>query len=121
MNSGIEFLVNNDDANYTSAKSELQSSILMVPSPSHVTPQELEDWDFENVGDWFPRLLGGENISHELSGIMLASQAMQSENQTRSADMQMLNGQIAGSIAPLLGYQSVVSPQPSRDRSERPR
>ena len=107
MKSGIEFLVNSDDANYTSAKSELQSSILMVPSPSHVTPQELEDWDFENVGDWFPRLLGGENISHELSGIMLASQAMQSENQTRSADMQMLNGQIAGSIAPLLGYQSV--------------
>ena len=107
MKSGIEFLVNSDDANYTSAKSELQSSILMVPSPSQVTPQELEDWDFENVGDWFPRLLGGENISHELSGIMLASQAMQSENQTRSADMQMLNGQIVGSIAPLLGYQSV--------------
>ena len=38
---------------------------------------------------------------------MLASQAMTSENQTRSADMQMLNGQIVGSLAPLLGYQSV--------------
>ena len=107
IEAGIETLVNSDDANYTSAKSELQSSILMVPSPSHVAPEELDNWDFDSVGDWFPRLLGGENISQELSGIMLASQMMTSENQTRSADMQMLNGQIAGSIAPLLGYQSV--------------
>tara|TARA_B100000683_G_scaffold169157_1_gene163080 strand:- start:130 stop:2367 length:2238 start_codon:yes stop_codon:yes gene_type:complete len=79
----------------------------MVPSPSQVTPQELANWDFENVDDWFPRLLEGENLSQDLSGIMLASQAMTSENQTRSADMQMLNGQIVGSLAPLLGYQSV--------------
>ena len=53
MKSGIEFLVNSDDANYTSAKSELQSSILMVPSPSHVTPQELGVWDFEDAEEWF--------------------------------------------------------------------
>ena len=107
MKSGIEFLVNSDDANYTSAKSELQSSILMVPSPDHVTPQELGVWDFEDAEEWFPRLLEGEDIAQEISGLMLASQAMTSENQTRSADMQMLNGQIVGSLAPLLGYQSV--------------
>jgi len=107
IEAGIESLANSDDANYTSAKSELQSSILMVPSPSHVTLQELGGWDFENVGEWFPKLLEGENIAQEISGIMLASQAMTSENQTRSADMQMLNGQIVGSLAPLLGYQSV--------------
>ena len=107
MKSGIEFLVNSDDANYTSAKSELQSSILMVPSPDHVTPQELGVWDFEDPEEWFPRLLEGEDIAQEISGLMLASQAMTSENQTRSADMQMLNGQIVGSLAPLLGYQSV--------------
>ena len=107
MNSGIEFLVNSDDANYTSAKSELQSSILMVPSPSQVTLQELGVWDFEDAEEWFPRLLEGENIAQEISGLMLASQAMTSENQTRLADMQTLNGQIVGSLAPLLGYQSV--------------
>ena len=107
MKSGIEFLVNSDDANYTSAKSELQSSILMVPSPDHVTPQELGVWDFEDAEEWIPRLLEGEDIAQEISGLMLASQAMTSENQTRSADMQMLNGQIVGSLAPLLGYQSV--------------
>ena len=107
MKSGIEFLVNSDDANYTSAKSELQSSILMVPSPSQVTPQELGVWDFEDAEEWFPRLLEGENIAQEISGLMLSSQAMTSENQTRSADMQTLNGQIVGSLAPLLGYQSV--------------
>ena len=106
MKSGIEFLVNSDDANYTSAKSELQSSILMVPSPDHVTPQELGVWDFEDAEEWFPRLLEGEDIAQEISGLMLASQAMTSENKTRSADMQMLNGQIVGSLAPLLGYQS---------------
>ena len=107
IEAGIESLANSDDANYTTAKSELQSSILMVPSPSQVTPQELGDWDFESVGDWFPRLLEGENLSQDLSRIILASQAMTSENQTRLTDMQMLNGQIVGSLAPLLGYQSV--------------
>ncbi len=107
IEAGIESLANSDDANYTTAKSELQSSILMVPSPSQVTPQELGDWDFESVEDWFPRLLEGENLSQDLSRIILASQAMTSENQTRLTDMQMLNGQIVGSLAPLLGYQSV--------------
>jgi len=107
IEAGIESLANSDDANYTTAKSELQSSILMVPSPSQVTPQELGDWDFESVGDWFPRLLEGENLSQDLSRIILASQAMTSENQTRLTDMQMLNGQIVGSLAPLVGYQSV--------------
>ena len=107
IEAGIESLANSDDANYTTAKLELQSSILMVPSPSQVTPQELGDWDFESVGDWFPRLLEGENLSQDLSRIILASQAMTSENQTRLTDMQMLNGQIVGSLAPLLGYQSV--------------
>ena len=107
IEAGIESLANSDDANYTTAKSELQSSILMVPSPSQVTPQELGDWDFESGGDWFPRLLEGENLSQDLSRIILASQAMTSENQTRLTDMQMLNGQIVGSLAPLVGYQSV--------------
>ena len=107
IEAGIESLANSDDANYSTAKSELQSYILMVPSPSQVTPQELGDWDFESVGDWFPRLLEGENLSQDLSRIILASQAMTSENQTRLTDMQMLNGQIVGSLAPLLGYQSV--------------
>ena len=107
IEAGIESLANSDDANYTTAKSELQSSILMVPSPSQVTPQELGDWDFESVGDWFPRLLEGENLSQDLSRIILASQAMTSENQTRLTDMQMLNGQIVGALSPLLGYQSV--------------
>ena len=107
IEAGIESLANSDDANYTTAKLELQSSILMVPSPSQVTPQELGDWDFESVGDWLPRLLEGENLSQDLSRIILASQAMTSENQTRLTDMQMLNGQIVGSLAPLLGYQSV--------------
>ena len=107
IEAGIESLANSDDANYSTAKSELQSSILMVPLPSQVTPQELGDWDFESVGDWFPRLLEGENLSQDLSRIILASQAMTSENQTRLTDMQMLNGQIVGSLAPLLGYQSV--------------
>ena len=107
IEAGIESLANSDDANYTTAKLELQSSILMVPSPSQVTPQELGDWDFESVGDWFPRLLEGENLSQDLSRIILASQAMTSENQTRLTDMQMLNGQIVGSLAPLVGYQSV--------------
>ena len=107
IEAGIESLANSDDANYSTAKSELQSYILMVPSPSQVTPQELGDWDFESVGDWLPRLLEGENLSQDLSRIILASQAMTSENQTRLTDMQMLNGQIVGSLAPLLGYQSV--------------
>ena len=107
IEAGIESLANSDDANYSTAKSELQSYILMVPSPSQVTPQELGDWDFESVGDWFPRLLEGENLSQDLSRIILASQAMTSENQTRLTDMQMLNGQIVGSLAPLVGYQSV--------------
>ena len=107
IEAGIESLANSDDANYTTAKLELQSSILMIPSPSQVTPQELGDWDFESVGDWLPRLLEGENLSQDLSRIILASQAMTSENQTRLTDMQMLNGQIVGSLAPLVGYQSV--------------
>ena len=107
IEAGIESLANSDDANYTTAKLELQSSILMVPSPSQVTPQELGDWDFESVEDWLPRLLEGENLSQDLSRIILASQAMTSENQTRLTDMQMLNGQIVGSLAPLVGYQSV--------------
>ena len=107
IEAGIESLANSDDANYTTAKLELKSSILMIPSPSQVTPQELGDWDFESVGDWLPRLLEGENLSQDLSRIILASQAMTSENQTRLTDMQMLNGQIVGSLAPLVGYQSV--------------
>ena len=57
--------------------------------------------------EWFSKLLEGENIAQEISGIMLASQSMTSENKTRSTDMQMLNRQIMGSLAPLLGYQSV--------------
>ena len=111
---GIESLANSDDANHTTAKLELQSSILMIPSPSRVTPQSwaagISEW-----GAGFPDFSRGEPLPGSVQNNS-ASQAMTSENQTRLTDMQMLNGQIVGSLAPwwatsqsiLLGYRGSI-------------
>mgnify|MGYP001235815699 CR=1 FL=1 len=107
VSGGIESLANADDANYTAAKLELQSAIMTIPSPSHVTPQELESWDFTGVEVWLPKLLDGEDITTEISAIMAASQSLVSQNETRSAELEAFKGQITGLMAPLLGYQAV--------------
>ena len=103
----VDALASAEEENYSAAKEALEASISGIPAPVAVTSLEMSSWDYSEPSDWLPKILAGEDIQEELGAVIGASQSLVSDNESKSAELGVLRGQIAGGIAPLLGYQSV--------------
>ena len=103
----VDALASAEEENYSAAKEALEASISGIPAPVAVTSLEMSSWDYAEPSDWLPKILAGEDIQEELGAVIGASQSLVSDNESKSAELGVLRGQITGGIAPLLGYQSV--------------
>lgn len=103
----VDALASAEEENYSAAKEALEASISGIPAPVAVTSLEMSSWDYSEPSDWLPKILAGEDIQEELGAVIGASQSLVSDNESKSAELGVLRGQITGGIAPLLGYQSV--------------